>query len=69
MSVKSNPVKDSKRRTTTMNDVGDTYNGSTLELIAYQSDNRYDYENVNQGYSEGIQLQAPLSRFVNSHKD
>ena len=53
MSMKSNSVNDSKRRTTTMNDLGDTSNGSTLELIAYQSDIRHGFENVNAGYCEG----------------
>jgi len=52
MSMKSTPVSDSKRRTTTMNDVTDTHNGSTLELISYQADSRFDYENVNEGYCE-----------------
>ena len=62
MSMKSTPVSDSKRRTTTMNDVTDTHNGSTLELISYQADSRFDYENVNEGYCEGIALSLPSTQ-------
>ena len=65
MSTKSTPASDSKRRTTTMNDVTDTHNGSTLELISYQADSRFDYENVNAGYCEGISLSISFTELWN----
>ena len=54
MSMKSNQRNDSKRRTATVNEVGDSNNGSTLELISYQMDTSSSaYDNVNRGYCEG----------------
>lgn len=51
---KETQIKESKRRTITMNEIGEAMNGSTLELISYQSDGRTcDHHNINLGFCDG----------------
>ena len=60
MSTMEKEKNDSKRRTVTMNEV-DVHNGSTLELISYESGQRSSCANINEGYCNGNACILPFA--------